>query len=114
MAVPVATEEGEMEEMLSLLVCPAHKGVLIALSMLDSIISSNEANKRIVKAMDELQSQDSAVAIATGHRLDGGGFDVRVLIGARIFSSCCPDRLWGSPSLQSSGYWGSFPGGKAA
>jgi hypothetical protein len=44
-----------MEEMHSFLLCPARKDALIALSVLDSIIGLNEANKRIVKAMDELQ-----------------------------------------------------------
>jgi hypothetical protein len=61
-------------------------------------------------------SRDSAVGIATDYGLNdrevGVGFPVR----SRIFCSpCCPDRLWGSPSLLSNGYGGApFPGGKAA
>jgi hypothetical protein len=27
-------------------------------------------------------------------------------------SPCCPDRLWGPPSILSNGYWGSFHGVK--
>jgi hypothetical protein len=42
--------------------------------------------------------------IATGYRLDIQGVGVRVPVGARIFTSpCCPDRLWGPPSLLSNG-----------
>jgi hypothetical protein len=41
-------------------------------------------------------SQDSAVGIATGYKLDDLGIGVRVLVGARIFSSAhrphCPRR----------------------
>jgi hypothetical protein len=52
-------------------------------------------------------SQDSAVVIATGYRLDGRGVGVRVLAGPRFFSSPrCPDRLWGSPSFLSNWYRG--------
>jgi hypothetical protein len=32
-------------------------------------------------------SQDNAVSIATGYRLDGQGFGVQVLAGERFFSS---------------------------
>jgi hypothetical protein len=55
-------------------------------------------------------SRDSAVGIATGYRLDDRGVGLRVAVGSRIFSSLrCPDRLWGSPNLVSSGYRRLFP-----
>jgi hypothetical protein len=51
----------------------------------------------------------NVVGMATGYGLDDQGVGVRVLVGASIFTSPCrPDRLL------SSGYWDSFPGGKAA
>ena len=52
---------------------------------------------------------DSAVGIATHHRLDGLGIEPR---RERIFRTH-PDRLWGPPSLLYNGYR-VFPGGKAA
>jgi hypothetical protein len=57
----------------------------------------------------ELGSRDSTVGIATGYGLDDRGIGVRVPVGPRIFS--CrrrPDRVWGTPSLLSSGYRGLF------
>jgi hypothetical protein len=60
-------------------------------------------------------SRDSAVGIATGYELDDRGVGVRVPVKSRIFSSRRrPDRFWGSPNFRSTGYRGSFPGGKAA
>jgi hypothetical protein len=60
----------------------------------------------------------SAVGVATGYWLDGlidVEVVVRVLVGSRIFASPRrPDRPWGSPNLLYNGYWGFFPGGKAA
>jgi hypothetical protein len=57
---------------------------------------------------------NTAVGIATGNGLDDQGVGVRVPAGSRIFTSPChPDRLWGPPNFLSSGYRGSFPGGKA-
>jgi hypothetical protein len=53
-------------------------------------------------------SRVSAVGIAIGYGLDRG-IRVRVPVGARIFSSPCPDRFCGPPSLLSNGYGGSFP-----
>jgi hypothetical protein len=51
-----------------------------------------------------LMSQESAVGIATGYRLDSQGVGVRVPVGARLFSPCCPDWFWDQPSLLSNGY----------
>jgi hypothetical protein len=52
------------------------------------------------------ESRDSAVDVTTGYGLDDRGFEVRVLVGSRIFpSSCRPDWIWGTPSLLFSGYW---------
>jgi hypothetical protein len=49
------------------------------------------------------------------HVLYDRGFGVQVPVGSRIFTSPHrPDRLWGTPSLLSNGYWGSFPGSKAS
>jgi hypothetical protein len=46
----MATEEEEkMEEMHSLLVGPTCKDALMALSMLDSVISSTDTNDRMLK-----------------------------------------------------------------
>jgi hypothetical protein len=50
------------------------------------------------------RSRDSSVGIATGYVLDNGGVEVPVPVGLRIFSSLRrPDRLWGPPSLLSTG-----------
>jgi hypothetical protein len=52
----------------------------------------------------QYKSRDSAVGIATGYGLDDQEVGVRVLLEARIFTSpFLPDRLWGPPSLLSSG-----------
>jgi hypothetical protein len=62
-----------------------------------------------------LTSRSSVVGIATGYMLDDCGVGLRVPIGSRIFTSPYrPDRLWGSPSLLSNRYQGSYLGGKAA
>jgi hypothetical protein len=59
------------------------------------------------------ESQDGAVGIAIGYRLDGQGVGVRVPVGARIFTSPCrPDRLWVHPTSYPMGTKGSFPGVK--
>jgi hypothetical protein len=48
------------------------------------------------------RSRGSAVDIATGYGLDDRGFGVRVLVGARMFSSPSrPQRLWGPPEALS-------------
>jgi hypothetical protein len=62
------------------------------------------------------RSRDSSVGIATTYGLDDRGVGVRVSVGSsRILSSPNrPDRLWDTPNLLSNGFWGSFPGGKAA
>jgi hypothetical protein len=57
--------------------------------------------------------RDSAVGIATGHKLNNLGVWLRVSVWSRIFTSPCrPGRLFGPPNLLSNGYWGSFPGVK--
>jgi hypothetical protein len=61
-ATSVATEgEEKTKEMHSLPKHPARKDALMALSLLDSVISSSDTDKRIVKAMDELQGFVSKV-----------------------------------------------------
>jgi hypothetical protein len=48
---------------------------------------------------------DSAVGITTAYGLTGGGVGIRVLVGARFFSSpCLPDGSWGPLSLLLKGY----------
>jgi hypothetical protein len=57
----------------------------------------------------------SSAGVATGYGLDFRGVEVRVPVRSRIFTfPYRPDRIWDPPSLLSSGYWGPFPGGKAA
>jgi hypothetical protein len=61
-------------------------------------------------------SRDSAVGIATAHRLDDRGVGFGVPVGSRIFSSPHrPDRLTGAhPVSYPIGTRGSFSGSKAA
>jgi hypothetical protein len=48
---------------------------------------------------------------ATGYGMDNRGVGVKVPVGAQIlFSVCCPDRLWSSPSSHLMGTWVSFLG----
>jgi hypothetical protein len=53
----------------------------------------------------------TGAGIATGYGLDDRGVGVRVQVGARIFCSPRPDRLWSPPSLLFNGYWGPFTRG---
>jgi hypothetical protein len=54
----------------------------------------------------------STVSIETGYGLYDRGFEFRVLIRARFFSSPrLPDRFWGTPSLLSKEEQGLFPRG---
>jgi hypothetical protein len=55
---------------------------------------------------NELSVMKSTVFyILTGRGLDGRGVGVRLLVGARVFSSPQrPDRFWGPPSLLYNGY----------
>jgi hypothetical protein len=56
-----------------------------------------------------------AVGKATGYGLHDRGVRARVPVRSRIFTSpYCPDRLWGSPSLQHNGCPGFIPWAKAA
>jgi hypothetical protein len=49
------------------------------------------------------------INIANVYGPDDRGVGARVPVGARLFfSSCCPDRFWGPPSLLSNGYQGLF------
>jgi hypothetical protein len=63
---------------------------------------------RIFTSVSLGESRDSAVGIATGYGLDDRGVVVRVPVGSRIFTSPCPDRLWGSSNLLSNAYRGLF------
>jgi hypothetical protein len=51
----------------------------------------------------------TSVSIVSDYRLDDRGS----IPGRQRNFPRRPDQLLGSPSLLSSGYWGSFPGGKA-
>jgi hypothetical protein len=55
----------------------------------------------------------SSVSIASDYGMDDRAFEVRSPAEAKEFFlyPLCPDRLWGPPSLQYSGYRGSFPRG---
>jgi hypothetical protein len=60
----------------------------------------NQLILKIILIRIHIMSRDSVVGIATGYGLDDRGVGVRVPVGSRIFPSpCCPDRLWGPPSL---------------
>jgi hypothetical protein len=58
-----------------------------------------------------LWAKGAVVGIASGYGLDGLGIESRW--GHEIIR-IRPDRPWAPPNLQYSGYWISFPGGKAA
>jgi hypothetical protein len=59
-------------------------------------------------------SSRSRHSVVTGYGLDDLGVDVRVPVWSRIFSTRRSDQLWSPPNLLSNGYWGPFPGNKAA
>jgi hypothetical protein len=63
----------------------------------------------LVTHITTIRSRDSSVGIATGYGLNSRGVEVRVPVGARIFSSPRrSDRIWDPPTLLPNGYWGPF------
>jgi hypothetical protein len=57
-------------------------------------------------------AQGSSVNIVSDYGLDNRAIEVRFPAGAKdFFSSFCPHRLWGPPSLLYNWYRGSFPRG---
>jgi hypothetical protein len=54
-----------------------------------------------------------SVSMVSGYRLDDCMMKVWSPAEAKGFflEPLCPDQLWGLPSIQYSGYWGSFPWG---
>jgi hypothetical protein len=61
--------------------------------------------------MMNLRSRDNVVSIASGYGLGDREVGVQVPVGSGIFTSPCPDRLWGPPNLFYNGYQVLFPGG---
>jgi hypothetical protein len=79
--------------------------------------TENEEIKSLVIVAHIINSRrrESLVGKATSCELDDQGVRVRILLGLRIFSSLRRlDRLWGPPSLLSSGYREVFLGDKEA
>jgi hypothetical protein len=64
---------------------------------LESIIISIGVSNYYSKLLYIVRSRDSVVGIATG-------VTVRVPVGSRFSSPCCPDRLWGPPNFLSNGF----------
>jgi hypothetical protein len=60
-------------------------------------------------------SRGNSVSIVSGYGLHDQGIEVRSPAEAKdFFSSLCPDRLWGPPSLLYNGYQGCLPWEKGA
>jgi hypothetical protein len=85
------------------------------LTQLTYIKNTKLLNTNLRNVYNYYRGRDTAVGIATAYGLNDREVGVRILVGSRIFtSSYRPDRLWDPPHHLYNGYWGLFPGSKAA